>query len=51
MSKNWSIDSWRGLPIKHQPIYKDSQKLEDVENLNPSETHISSKKSNLAESK
>ena len=31
MTKNWSIDSWRGLPIKHQPVYKDNQKLEDVE--------------------
>ncbi len=32
MSKNWTIDSWRNLSIKHQPVYKDKKKLEDVEN-------------------
>ena len=32
MNANWSIDSWRSFPIKHQPIYRDKKKLEDVEN-------------------
>tara|TARA_B100000686_G_scaffold66910_1_gene72339 strand:- start:2462 stop:3811 length:1350 start_codon:yes stop_codon:yes gene_type:complete len=32
MNANWSIDSWRSFPIKHQPIYRDKNKLEDVEN-------------------
>ena len=31
MSSKWSIDSWRGFPIKHQPVYSDTNKLRDVE--------------------
>tara|TARA_B100001564_G_scaffold347388_1_gene348086 strand:- start:270 stop:1646 length:1377 start_codon:yes stop_codon:yes gene_type:complete len=29
--KEWSVDSWRKLPIKQQPNYPDSKALEDVE--------------------
>ena len=32
MSSNWTIDSWREFPIKHQPVYKDMQKLANAEN-------------------
>jgi len=32
MSNIWSIDSWRGLPIKHQPIYANEDHLNEVEN-------------------
>ena len=32
MNSNWSIDSWRKFPIKHQPVYSDLNKLQDVEN-------------------
>ena len=32
MNKNWSIDSWRHLPIKQQPIYNDKSELQKVEN-------------------
>ena len=32
MSSNWTIDSWRKFPIKHQPVYKDMQKLANAEN-------------------
>lgn len=31
MSKSWSIDSWRNLPIKQVPSYPDAQALEAVE--------------------
>ena len=31
MNSKWSIDSWRGFPIKHQPVYSDTNKLRDVE--------------------
>ena len=31
MSKSWSIDSWRNLPIKQVPTYPDAQALEAVE--------------------
>ncbi|MCE3254887.1 MAG: 3-deoxy-7-phosphoheptulonate synthase class [Rickettsiaceae bacterium] len=32
MSKNWSTNSWRNLPIKQQPIYEDKAELQKVEN-------------------
>lgn len=32
MTKNWSINSWRSLPIKQQPIYDDKEELQKVEN-------------------
>ena len=32
MSKNWSINSWRELPIKQQPTYQNQQDLTRVEN-------------------
>ncbi|HEU5046377.1 MAG TPA: 3-deoxy-7-phosphoheptulonate synthase class II [Rickettsiales bacterium] len=28
--KNWSLDSWRSLPIKQQPTYKDEAALREV---------------------
>ena len=28
--KNWSIDSWRSLPIKQQPKYNDEARLKEV---------------------
>ncbi|MCC9624241.1 3-deoxy-7-phosphoheptulonate synthase class II [Thalassospira sp. MA62] len=31
MSKSWSIDSWRNLPIKQVPTYPDAQALKAVE--------------------
>ncbi|WP_417827984.1 class II 3-deoxy-7-phosphoheptulonate synthase [Thalassospira sp.] len=31
MSKSWSIDSWRNLPIKQVPSYPDAQALKAVE--------------------
>ncbi len=31
MSKSWSIESWRNLPIKQVPTYPDAQALEAVE--------------------
>ena len=31
MNSKWSIDSWRSFPIKHQPVYSDKNKLNDVE--------------------
>ena len=31
MNSKWSIDSWRGFPIKHQPAYSDMNKLKEVE--------------------
>ncbi len=31
MQKNWTIDSWRDLPIKQQPLYQDQGKLKAVE--------------------
>ncbi len=31
MNSKWSIDSWRGFPIKHQPVYSDINKLKAVE--------------------
>jgi 3-deoxy-7-phosphoheptulonate synthase len=31
MSKNWSSDSWRNLPIKQQPIYENQQELAKAE--------------------
>lgn len=31
MPKDWSIDSWRGLPIAQQPDYRDRAALEKVE--------------------
>ena len=31
MNSKWSIDSWRSFPIKHQPVYSDTNKLRDVE--------------------
>ena len=31
MSKNWSPDSWRGLPIRQVPGYRDEAALKDVE--------------------
>ncbi len=31
MNSKWSIDSWRSFPIKHQPVYSDTNKLNDVE--------------------
>ncbi len=31
MTKNWTINSWRNLPIKQQPIYENSEKLKKVE--------------------
>ncbi|MFO0389225.1 MAG: class II 3-deoxy-7-phosphoheptulonate synthase [Alphaproteobacteria bacterium] len=30
-NKNWSIDSWRALPIKQQPDYPNAKQLADVE--------------------
>ena len=30
MSDNWKPDSWRGLPIKQQPEYKDPSKLQGI---------------------
>jgi 3-deoxy-7-phosphoheptulonate synthase len=32
MSKNWSPDSWRGLPIRQVPGYRDEAALKRVEN-------------------
>ncbi|MEI6730710.1 MAG: 3-deoxy-7-phosphoheptulonate synthase, partial [Pseudomonadota bacterium] len=29
--KNWSLDSWRALPIKQQPNYSDKEKLNSVD--------------------
>ncbi|WP_404425206.1 class II 3-deoxy-7-phosphoheptulonate synthase [Thalassospira australica] len=31
MSKSWSIDSWRNLPVKQMPTYPDAQALKAVE--------------------
>ncbi len=31
MAKPWNVDSWRGLPIRHQPTYGDSTAQESVE--------------------
>ena len=31
MTKSWTIDSWRSLPIKQQPIYKDQNQLKAIE--------------------
>lgn len=31
MAKLWSVDSWRGLPIRHQPTYGDSTAQGSVE--------------------
>ena len=31
MTKNWSIDSWRSLPIKQQPEYQNLTELSIVE--------------------
>ena len=31
MSKSWSIDSWRNLPVKQMPTYPDAQALGAVE--------------------
>ncbi len=30
-NNNWKIDSWRGLPIKQQPVYNNKAELEKVE--------------------
>ncbi len=32
MTKKWTANSWRNLPIKQQPIYQDLDKLKSVEN-------------------
>ena len=31
MNKNWSPDSWRGLPIKQVPGYREESALKEVE--------------------
>src|SRR5690606_31790230 len=31
MTKNWTPQSWRGMPIKQVPSYPDAQALADVE--------------------
>ncbi|HBN50741.1 MAG TPA: 3-deoxy-7-phosphoheptulonate synthase class II, partial [Thalassospira sp.] len=31
MSKSWSIDSWRKLPVKQMPTYPDAQAVKAVE--------------------
>ena len=31
MNKNWTADSWRALPIKQQPDYKNIEKVKAVE--------------------
>ena len=31
MSKSWSIDSWRNLPVKQMPTYPDAEALKAVE--------------------
>ncbi len=30
-NRNWSLDAWRGLPIKQQPEYPDAEALAEVE--------------------
>ena len=31
MKNTWSLDSWRSLPIKHQPKYGNDDHLKKVE--------------------
>ena len=27
---NWKVNSWRNKPVKHQPVYADQEKIDNV---------------------